>query len=1476
MKNSRGQSSESSSKYLEPAPFSQPDSRHRLKPDFNRSIEIDIPIVSAGAYAFYTTFSPLPNFSTKAVANPVSTRTHTYYVDVSPRLTIKNVPMPLNALAMFSVISKFMGKTVLDWDQHIKGISDRGYNMVHFTPLQQRGSSNSPYSIYDQLTFDPAAFPNGEQDIARLVTKMENEYGLLGLTDVVLNHTANNSNWLEHHPESGYNLETAPWLEPAEVLDTALLKFGCDLESLGLPTTIVTVSDLTKIMESINSKVIATIKLWEYYVVDVEKDAKASVTSWRDGNSASRSGSSGTILDSVQGWDLKQKAAWLIDHAIVGNDRMGERFRRKILPEVAASMLTAQFGRFSKHPNENNAFDFIHAALNEVNSGFYREYDAEHAVIMDQLANRIKYMRMDEHGPKLGPVTKANPLIETYFTRLPFNETTKVHSPRSMSLANNGWVWAADAMKDNAGSSSRAFLRREMIIWGDCVKLRYGSGPADSPFLWQYMAKYARQMAKYFTAFRIDNCHSTPIHVAEYMLDQARKVRPNLAIFAELFSGSEATDYAFVQRLGISGLIREGMQAGDVAELSRLIHMHGGMPIGSFELDETANADQGHDPGTGMAQTTSSTEIIHKIRPSTVHALLCDCTHDNETPAQKRQARDALPNAALVSMCASSTGSVMGYDEIYPSLIDLVGETRLYTSPSSSGSADGKADEGGIGNIKKTLNRIHVLMGKEGYEETYVDHRDQYITVHRVHPQTRKGFFLIAHTAFPGSAEAKGVFDPVHLAGTKATSIGSWTLQVDSSQDAKKKAVEDKSFLQGLPARVREVHGVEVSNQRDGSVISLNGDFPPGSIAVFETSTPSAEHTDSIDKFVTSGARFAFKDLQLRELNLLLYRCDPEERDISDGKDGVYTIPNFGPLVYAGLQGWWSVLKDVIRDNDLGHPICQHLREGSWALDYCVSRLDRVSKVEGFDRLQAPTEWMRQRFDAVKKLPSFLTPRYFAMVIQTAYNAACDRVWEQMSEGVQNGPRFLKELSLVSVQMSGFMKSTSLYPRNNVPCLAAGLPHFAFDWARCWGRDVFISLRGLLLGTGRFSNSREHILAFGSVVKHGMIPNLLGSGKITRYNSRDSVWFFLQNIQDYTKMAPNGMLILKDAIKRRFLPYDDTWFPWDDERAYSKTSTIEDIIQEALQRHATGMSFREANAGPGIDSQMKDQGFNLEIHVDWNNGMIFGGNQYNCGTWMDKMGESEKAGSKGIPGTPRDGASVEITGLLYSTLIWVSDMFANGQYKYEGVKTSTGDFIKFKDWAAKIEANFERCYYVPLDTKDDIKYDVNSKIVNRRGIYKDLYRSGKEYEDYQLRPNFPIAMTVAPKLFDPEKALYALYMTDTILRKPTGMATLDPSDYGYRPNYINSEDSTDFRTSKGRNYHSGPEWLWPTGFFLRAMLKFDLMRRKTEDDRVEAYQQVTRRLHGCMKMIRETPWAGLTELTNENGSFCADSVSFLQ
>lgn len=66
------------------------------------------------------------------------------------------------------------------------------------------------------------------------------------------------------------------------------------------------------------------------------------------------------------------------------------------------------------------------------------------------------------------------------------------------------------------------YLRRNINIWEDCIKLRYGSCPADSPYLWKHMSLYVSEMARVFDGFRLDNAHSTPIHVCQYLLNIAR------------------------------------------------------------------------------------------------------------------------------------------------------------------------------------------------------------------------------------------------------------------------------------------------------------------------------------------------------------------------------------------------------------------------------------------------------------------------------------------------------------------------------------------------------------------------------------------------------------------------------------------------------------------------------------------------------------------------------------------------------------------------------------------------------------------------------------------------------------------------------------------------------------------------------------------------------------------------------------------
>lgn len=310
-------------------------------------------------------------------------------------------------------------------------------------------------------------------------------------------------------------------------------------------------------------------------------------------------------------------------------------------------------------------------------------------------------------------------------------------------------------------------LNHEMLTvhaWLSCVKLRYGQGPEDSPFLWQHMTTYTELMAKLFDGFRIDNCHSTPIIVGEKLLDAARRVNPNLYVCAELFTGSEEMDIYFVKRLGLNSLIREAMNGGDPKDQSRLLYLYGlGKPIGMvydlFRTRGTAltliNGRIGSMDGACLSET-NTIEIKGKQQPclitpltgSVPHALMMDCTHDNEAPNQKRTAEDAVATGALVAFAYAAIGSTKGFDDFYGKHLDVVQESRHYepyTNPEHTGS---------LGKVKRVLNHLHIEMALAGFEEGHW-HQEGEVRI----------FFDCLHVRLASDPD-----QPVHLLPSSASS----------------------------------------------------------------------------------------------------------------------------------------------------------------------------------------------------------------------------------------------------------------------------------------------------------------------------------------------------------------------------------------------------------------------------------------------------------------------------------------------------------------------------------------------------------------------------------------------------------------------------------------------------------------------------------------------------------------------------------
>ena len=119
-----------------------------------------------------------------------------------------------------------------------------------------------------------SSFGNGLSidDIAEFVDTLNKEYDMLSFTDLVLNHAANEGEWIARHPECVYNLVNSPHLRPAFLLDRALARFSREIEAglwvnAGIPATIQTEAHLEAVRTVLEGNVIPPLGLSQFYQV---------------------------------------------------------------------------------------------------------------------------------------------------------------------------------------------------------------------------------------------------------------------------------------------------------------------------------------------------------------------------------------------------------------------------------------------------------------------------------------------------------------------------------------------------------------------------------------------------------------------------------------------------------------------------------------------------------------------------------------------------------------------------------------------------------------------------------------------------------------------------------------------------------------------------------------------------------------------------------------------------------------------------------------------------------------------------------------------------------------------------------------------------------------------------------------------------------------------------------------------------------
>ena len=132
---------------------------------------------------------------------------------------------------------------------------------------------------------------------------------------------------------------------------------------------------------------------------------------------------------------------------------------------------------------------------------------------------------------------------------------------------------------------------------------------------------------------------------------------------------------------------------------------------------------------------------------------------------------------------------------------------------------------------------------------------------------------------------------PIKLRDTTCKVIFSVGLEVISRTLEK----NDK-FLEGLPGKIVELEYPKVSSQFDNqgafTQIDIPDRFPGGSVILLETAVDSKVPTN-IEALVKTIPDNVFGELGWMELNIVLYRCDGEEQDLTRKCNFLIIMPLF-------------------------------------------------------------------------------------------------------------------------------------------------------------------------------------------------------------------------------------------------------------------------------------------------------------------------------------------------------------------------------------------------------------------------------------------------------------------------------------------------------------------------------------------------------------------------------------------------------
>ena len=742
----------------------------------------------------------------------------------------------------------------------------------------------------------------------------------------------------------------------------------------------------------------------------------------------------------------------------------------------------------------------------------------------------------------------------------------------------------------------------------------------------------------------------------------------------------------------------------------------------------------------------------------------------------------------------------------------------------------------------------------------------------------------------------------------------------------------DSQYLLGINANIsfnkdnNYLKRIAIINYYNGRTILRFHSFPPNSVLILKFSLDN-ENLNLINKLYKSieilfnkGDKFV-NDFYLSDINRMLYQTEDEEREWMFKNRGNYelniidnngNVENKVKFIYSGIHQIMDIIKRIkkkekqnllFNDNINNDEIKSIIKEKQFieSLYYDISENDNlieyvIERANNIDSFILLNDFIKKNILPLFKLiPTHLKSIFFELIITSLYQTTIRIALQKIPYSILNFGDFSTTLALSSFQFYGKINSSSSYIRNisennneinEYISISKGIPYNVVGSKRMYFRDTLISFKALFLLTDNFKEGKNILKIIASTLRHGLIPDYFDQGENPRYNSRDTCWYFINAVKEYVNYSLDYKF-LKEEIDLIFL--SDNY----EEHLQKKLKgeilkyTIEQIIHIIFQSQAKGIHFTEWDYAFNNKSFKKKEGFNIDIYLDPNTGFIYGGNYYNNGTWMDKIGTSSKGKNKGLPATPRPGADIEIIALVYSSLEFVINMGVKNYFKYKSVILSNKVNYPYSQWKLLIKDSFEAEFFVNIYNTDiNNSYGYNDEW-NSNSIKGNIYKDFKNKKDvnlyeFQLRPNFLIALYYSPDLFSYNNIINAINNVELYLLKNDknviGLKTLDKTDKEYNGIY-DKKETNDFLTSGGFNIHNGLEHSWIYGIYLILKIKYFFIENKKINDKIPDIKEdlktriikfASNKLIPVMNIIKNNKWFGIPEMTDENGNIIKD------